>query len=186
MICNICKNSEATIHIQEVANNNIKSLHICENCAKSHGFNNELIDIGFHLMDFLYNFKSLNTNKNNLNMKDLYGKNKNHPAEDENIIKCSECGTTYNQFQDTGKFGCAFCYIAFKEQIKPIIRRIHGKVIHKGTVPEKYKKQLKSIHSILSMNQRLKRAVKREDYKTAADIRDKIRKIKNRLEKKNA
>lgn len=175
MKCDICKGKEATIHIQEVVSNNIKSLHICEKCAKTYGFKNELIDIGFHLMDFLHNFKSsidpkYKNNKINNNKKVI--------IEDENKIKCIQCNTTYDEFLETGKFGCAFCYIAFKEQIKPIIRRIHGKTTHKGDVPQKYKKQLKLINDIKVLNHRLKLAIKKEDFKTAAKIRDKIKKSK--------
>lgn len=186
MKCDICKNSEATIHIQEVINNNIKSLHLCEKCAKTYGFNNELIDIGFHLMGFLHDFKPLKVNQNNgTPLETTFKKNKQIFFEDENIIKCSQCNTTYNEFLETGKFGCAFCYIAFKEQIKPLIRRIHGKVNHKGHGPEKYKKQLKLMRDVRVLNQRLKRAVKKEDFETAADIRDKIKSTKKFPEKGN-
>ena len=183
MKCDICKNSEATIHIQEVVNNNIKSLHICEKCAKIYGFKNELIDIGFHLMDFLHNFKSSDGKKNK---NYLINKNKKTFIEDENIIKCTQCNATYDEFLETGKFGCAFCYTAFKEQIKPIIRRIHGKTIHKGNVPEKYRKQLRIIKDIKNLNYRLKTAVKREDFETAANIRDKIKKSKKLMGGGNA
>ncbi len=180
MKCDICKDKEATIHIQEVVNNNIKSMHICEKCAKKYGFNNELIDIGFHLMDFLHNFKPMKADEKKLNKKNKYP-----IVEDENVIKCSQCNTTYNKFLETGKFGCAYCYTAFRENIKPIIRRIHGKTMHKGNAPEKYKKQLKSMRSILSLNHRLKVAVKKEDFETAADIRDTIKKAKIQMEKEN-
>ncbi len=183
MKCDICEKSEATIHIQEVVNNNNKSMHICEKCAKKYGFSNELVDIGFHLINFLQNFKPLKKNNKNIinkkNKKDLQ-------PEDESIIRCSQCNTTYDDFLRIGKLGCAFCYTAFREHIKPIIRRIHGKIIHKGNVPEKYRKQLKSERNLLSLNNRLKSAVKREDFETAADIRDEVKKIKSRMEKINA
>ena len=81
MKCDICKNKEATIHIQEVVNNNIKSLHICEKCAKSYGLKNELIDIGFHLMDFIHNYK---TGEDKLNNHIHIKKGNNNLLENEN------------------------------------------------------------------------------------------------------
>jgi protein arginine kinase activator len=179
MKCDICKEEEATIHIQEVVNNNIKSMHICEKCAKNYGFNNELIDIGYHLMGFLnksdkFDFK----NSKIVNAKLI----KDNHAE-ENTIKCSHCHTTYDEFLDKGKLGCSFCYIAFQTQIKPIIRRIHGKVKHKGSVPEKYKKQIQLMEKVKQLNRKLKTAIKNEEFEKAAQFRDQINQSQVEMEK---
>lgn len=184
MKCDICKENEASIHIQEVINNNIKTLHICDDCAKTYGFKNGLMNIGFNLMDFFEKFDPFNSEvpfKNEHNLKQ-----KKTLIEDENIIKCSQCGLSYDEFLEKGKFGCAFCYTAFKEQIKPIIRRIHGKVYHKGKVPKKYKKTLKLMQDLKILNSRLRSAVKKEDFEKAAEIRDKIKQLTKKTENEYA
>jgi len=58
MKCDVCKEKEATIHIQEIVNNNIKSIHLCEDCAKVYGIKSSLMDLGFTLIDFISNIAS--------------------------------------------------------------------------------------------------------------------------------
>lgn len=187
MKCDICKEKEATIHIQEIISNNIKTIHICENCAKMYGFKSDIMDMGFNLFNL---FSQMNNNETGKNEKN--DKNKPLPEEhveqqniilEENKLKCPQCSTTYDELLETGKFGCGYCYLAFKEQIKPIIRRIHGTIYHKGKVPEKYKKQIKIANDLRGLNNRLKSAVKKENYEQAAELRDKIKLLAKKLEK---
>lgn len=182
MKCDICKDNEANIHIQEVINNNIKTLHICDSCAKSYGFKNGMMNIGFNLMDFFEKFDPFKT----LEPDKKKNKNKKMIIEDENIIRCSKCSMSYDDFLEKGKFGCAFCYTAFKEQVKPIIRRIHGKTTHKGNFPEKYKETIKYVKEIKLLNNKLNIEVKKENFENAAKIRDEIKKINSLMEKEHA
>lgn len=185
MKCDICKKNEASIHIQEVINNNIKTLHICEECSKAYGFKNGILNIGYNLMDFFEKFDPFKINEDSKEpiKKD---KIKKIAIEDESIIKCLECGTSYDEFLEKGKFGCSFCYTAFKDQIKPVIRRIHGKITHKGKVPEKYKQTIKIMNHLKILNNRMKIAVKKENFEKAAQIRDEIQKVMKEMEKNNA
>lgn len=176
MKCDICKSNESTIHIQEVINNNIKTIHICEDCAKNYGFKNDIMDVGFNLYKL---FSQLSTNEN------LEEKEKTNTLfkKDENSITCPECGISYNEFLEIGKLGCGYCYVAFKDQIKPILRRIHGTIFHKGKIPFKFRKKIKIIKEIKSLNNRLKRAVKKEKYEEAVVLRDKIKSLSREVKK---
>ena len=45
---------------------------------------------------------------------------------------CPACGTTLDDFRSTGLLGCADCYKAFREELTPTVRYIHGKIRHEG------------------------------------------------------
>jgi protein arginine kinase len=52
--------------------------------------------------------------------------------------KCPDCGSkySYSDFKDLDfRLGCAGCYTEFSEELIPLIRRIHGDIIHKGRSP---------------------------------------------------
>ena len=49
--------------------------------------------------------------------------------------KCPVCGLTFEEYSHTGLVGCAACYTAFRDELMPAIRRIHGKTVHKGKHP---------------------------------------------------
>ncbi len=185
MKCDICKEKEATIHIQEVVNNNIKSIHLCEECAKAYGIKSNLMDLGFTLIDLFTNIAT--------------GKIKSQPApshthlpekssepyiHDKFPLKCPVCGETFIEFIETAKFGCGLCYVAFKEKIKPLLRKIHSKAIHKGKIPKKMEPVVKLNQNLKELDNKLKIALKKENYEEAAKIRDQIKKIKLELGEK--
>lgn len=184
MKCDICKANEATIHIQEIINNNIKTIHICENCAKMYGFKNDIMDIGFNLFNIFSQLSKEEAGKEQKTQKPVeLSKKHQNIIDEENKLICPQCNITYDEILETGKFGCGYCYTAFNEQIKPIIRRIHGTIFHKGKVPIKFKKQIKIVRDLKGLNNRLKSAIKKEEYEKAAILRDKIKQLSAQLEK---
>jgi len=172
MKCDVCKENEATIHIQEVVNNNIKSIHLCEKCAQEYGIKNSLIELGFSLIDFFDNFKD---------DKLKFEKNDKDGNNDEPV--CRVCGMPFSEFIDSGKFGCGNCYEEFKDFIKPLLRKIHGSSLYKGEkfpekIKEKFLRKMELNKKLLEMKNKLKIALKEENYKEAAILRDKIKKLK--------
>lgn len=39
-----------------------------------------------------------------------------------NALKCTNCGMTYDEFVDKGKFGCENCYNVFENRIDPVLK----------------------------------------------------------------
>ncbi len=50
MLCGICKTKEATVHLTQIAGENLQKLDVCEDCAKQTGVNDPA---GFSLADLL-------------------------------------------------------------------------------------------------------------------------------------
>jgi protein arginine kinase activator len=106
------------------------------------------------------------------------------PAK-ENIseeMTCPNCGISYNEFQAKGRFGCANDYQEFREELYPLIERIHGRTQHVGKIP--LNSEVSTVHrDIMNLQKEMRAAVENEDYEKAAELRDKINSLKQEIEK---
>jgi protein arginine kinase activator len=93
----------------------------------------------------------------------------------EVIAKCPACGMTWDDFRKIGRLGCGECYKAFKQNLLPLLKRIHGSTRHTGKGPagKAYTATKKS--ELQELRQKLQRAIGAEEFEEAARIRDKIR-----------
>ena len=107
---------------------------------------------------------------------------------------CPTCGTSYEEFVKTSRFGCPDCYEVFDLLISDKIKQLQGSDCHRGKkaknaqTPEA-EETAQSISGeedrTASVEEQIARlyacqqaAVKREDYDEAARCRDEIRKLK--------
>jgi protein arginine kinase activator len=98
------------------------------------------------------------------------------------MIKCPSCGFTYQDFKKVGRFGCSECYEAFKKQLDPLLKRIHGSNRHVGKVPltaDKTVKETSALQVIKGLKMQLEKAVQAEEFEKAAKLRDRIRELED-------
>ena len=72
---------------------------------------------------------------------------------------------------------CAECYQAFQFQLRPLLRRIHGDTRHKGKSPARDGEGVSRSRQMQRLYDELQRAVEREEFERAAEIRDEIKQI---------
>ena len=159
MICNTCGKKEATVHLTEIVNDKMTKLHLCEDCAKAKGAE---MEEHFGLSDLLAGLADLGSS-----------------IEPETIaaVKCPSCGFTYQDFKKVGRFGCSECYEAFRKQLDPLLKRIHGTNRHIGKVPLMAGKSTKEVKDLQALKAELEKAIQTEAFEEAARIRDKIREL---------
>ena len=179
MLCERCKKNQATMRLTRVVNNKKSVINLCADCARETG--NQIpaamegigsILSGLMGLDSLWKTNSLQTGKN--------------------IKKCPVCGMTQEQISREGKLGCSECYITFIDEMRPLLRKIHGNCLHHGSIPqeagaqpvslpdedEKTGKAAESAPSAIDLLQRqMKDAIAREDFEQAAALRDQIKRI---------
>jgi len=156
MLCQACGKNEATVEFTEIVNDEVKQLQLCDACAKKKGIEMEQ---HFSIADFLAGLSEPGTG----------------------VMKCSNCGMTFDDFQRIGRFGCADCYMAFRENIRPLLKRIHGATKHTGkSAKGKGQDGRDNRPEISSLKQRLQIAVDREEFEEAAKLRDLIRDLENK------
>ena len=162
MQCQICNNTEATIHLTEIVDGMRSEMHICEQCATEQGV----------------------AVKSKIPVNELLGNLlASAPADEEMLestqkdIACPHCGFTLGQFQKKALLGCPHDYEVFEKSLSVLIERAHGgKTYHCGKIPSKIPKDEKEQIELSSLCQQLEAAVQAEDYEIAAKLRDKINK----------
>ncbi|MCM8765552.1 MAG: UvrB/UvrC motif-containing protein [Candidatus Omnitrophica bacterium] len=165
MLCDICGKKQATVHVTEIINNQITEMHLCEDCAREKSIQMEQ---QFGVSDLLAGIADLGTTLG-------------EKTKEELKLKCNNCGMTYEDFKKIGRLGCSECYVAFRKNLVPLLKRIHGSIQHLGKAPLKIIKEVKRKSEIDILKEKLQEAIQREEFEEAARLRDKIRE----LEKKN-
>ena len=185
MMCENCGENEANVRYTQIVNGVKKEMHLCEKCAKELGIG----DINFNLdMPFGFsNFFGELLNEYNDSFMPSIALPK--------TLTCDKCGLNFDDFIESGKFGCPNCYEVFEERIDPILKRLHGgnryvgrkakmlnpeneiKVKTKETKEENEENQIEN--KIEGLKRELKQKIKEEKYEEAAKLRDEIKKLEN-------
>lgn len=163
MLCEKCGKNKATTHIHRVVNGVAWDMNLCSCCAHKSGYG-DLGKLDFtNMLGFLLN-------------EDLNAR----PRVDRQE-RCNCCNSAFSDIAQSGMVGCSNCYKVFYNQLLPSIQRIHGKVRHEGKRPRNFRVKVKDKKSTIEeLRKQLEAAVSREDYETAAKLRDKIREIEVR------
>lgn len=184
MLCDDCRENEATVFLKAVVNNKLMEMHLCESCAGKKGLE---LGTGAGMLSLSGLFENLSE----LTKEFL-------PIERKSL-RCSDCGFRYSDFKKTGRLGCPHCYVSFESQLIQLLTRIHGSSRHTG---KKYLRGAASAHAagspsrhqgpvhaqarkdpaaeIESLKIKLKKAVEREDYEMAAKLRDRIKEYESK------
>lgn len=158
MLCESCLKKKATVHYTEIIKNQMVKINLCEDCAKEKG-----IDIysKFTVADLLSGLTDLEGAKT--------------LVEDR---ECPECGMTYGEFKETGRFGCAECYNTFEEMLATLFEAIHKASRHVGKMPKRWSKKGAGEVELKTLEDQLDKAVRAEAFEEAARIRDQIKMLK--------
>jgi len=170
MKCDICKKREATVHLTEIINNKMTKLHLCEQCARE---KSQEMEEHFGLADLLSGLADLVPPSQKPSVK----------TEPQILTKCPACGFTFQNFRKMGRLGCPKCYETFKNQLNPLLKKIHGSESHMGKSPSK--KEVVKDRTVLlaTLRVELEKAVKLEEFEEAARLRDRIRALEGKAGK---
>ncbi|MEE8143396.1 MAG: UvrB/UvrC motif-containing protein [Planctomycetota bacterium] len=157
MICEICREEVATVHLTEIVNNAKKEIHLCETCAQEKGV-------------------AITSQVKNLSIPEFFGQlvESSTQGGEGAQLECGACGMTYQQFRATGKLGCPGDYRVFRKEMDQLLRKIHDSVQHRGKVPSRVNSEISRRKEIEDLKISLKQAVEREEYEMAAQLRDRI------------
>ena len=170
MNCDKCGKNHANVKYTQIINGNKKEMILCEECSRAISLKN--MDLTMDFSDFLgevlLGLEQQRTFPNLLEIKEA---------------KCKRCNFSFEDFINTGRFGCEECYSEFEDKIDPILRSIQGSNKHIGRIGEiqsDYSTQIENEFPNLEIEQlkkKLRKVVKEENYEEAARIRDEIKKL---------
>lgn len=175
MLCDICHQRDATIHLTQVINNDVRKLHLCEACARESGVDVDTPSLTELLLGFGESAE---------------------PSVPAKGRVCPACKLRQSDFKKTGRLGCPECYEAFEQELSPMLRAMHRRVQHVGKHPSRtpaapapakpsaprkaapapveVSKPAQGPEDIAELQRALEAAVAREEYEEAARLRDRI------------
>jgi protein arginine kinase activator len=165
--CDQCREREAVIHLTQIVNEQVTTLHLCEKCAAEKGVESPGSAVKTPLGSFLA----------------AMGKGAEQPPTARSADTCPRCGASFQDFRETGRLGCPDCYRAFESPLRDLLRRLHGSTHHLG---ERYAERaapptpppapdLAVRPDAADLREQLRLAVETENFELAAELRDRLR-----------
>ena len=190
MLCQNCGSNEANVKYTQIINGVKKQMNLCESCAKKLGIDN--MTLNMPSIDFSNFLGGMFDDDMSAFFPSL--------IKPETLL-CEKCGSSYEDFIDSGKFGCDECYNTFTNQIDALLKNIHGANRHvgrdkrmigtskiekadktnvegeKNEIKKETSKEEKNQNKLKELQERLKQEIKEERYEDAAKTRDEIKKM---------
>jgi protein arginine kinase activator len=170
MLCEDCGKREAQVHLTRIINNQKVALALCKECAAARGFHSPLDNNPFPLAEILKHLAQ--------------GAGLAEDLAPGESITCETCKLTFEEFTRQGRFGCGDCYKAFRSQLETIMRKIHGASLHRGRHPAYDIKDEGDVPTVVEeerLDAELRKAIEAEDFERAAEVRDKLKDIRERI-----
>ena len=159
MLCDVCKCNDATVFLTEIANGKMQKVNLCGACSQEKGVEDPK---SFALADLLLGLGAAEEIE------------KGAPSQ-----KCPVCGFTQSDFKKTGRLGCSVCYVTFAEGLGSLLKAMHKGTEHVGKLPQRAHREIELGDRMKALNSDLEKAVKEENYETAASLRDQIKKLEH-------
>ena len=161
MLCTICKEKPATVHLTQIVGDKMQKLDLCEDCAKTKGVNDPS---GFALADIMLGLGAAQE------VEQAVGAD----------LKCPRCGFSQADFKKSGRLGCPECYKTFSEGLTGLIKTMHKGTRHIGKAPEALRSSLQNADRLKSLQKKLNKAIESENFEEAAQLRDELKKMNER------
>lgn len=169
MLCDNCGENEASIRLTQIINGKKTEMMLCEECSKKANLSSMQFEMPIDISNFLGDFISDYEENNYLPFNSI-----------SKQIKCNNCNMSYEEFLNSGKFGCSECYEAFSNKVDLLLNKIQGNARYKGRNcinKEENNKKIEINNELDELKKQLRQAIKEERYEDAAKIRDKINEI---------
>jgi protein arginine kinase activator len=165
MSCEQCHEREAVIHLTQIVNEQVTTLHLCERCAADKGVESPGSQPKTPLGTFLAAMGQELPNQVPA------------PRTGDN---CARCGGSLQDFRESGRLGCPDCYRSFEVPLRDLLRRLHGSTQHVGeryadAEKERALPAMQARPQAAELREQLRLAVETENFELAAELRDRLR-----------
>jgi len=186
MICQICSEHPATVHVTEIpppadgkaqGGPQATQRHLCEACASQLDLPHSPVVAKKHQADI---WKLLQQSARR--------------ARQEANLSCPDCGMTLAEFRSKGRLGCPRDYEVFQKHLEPVLLRVHNATRHEGRVPLDAAGRTQPetsagastgedrLQLLSTLREKLEAAIRNEAYESAAQLRDEIQELEAHLQ----
>lgn len=146
----------ATLHITEIREGNAVAVHLCETCAREYLENSPEGDSPTAASDLASK------------LEELIAETGDSP------LVCPNCGISFGEFRENGRFGCPHDYTEFMSELLPLLENIHEDSKHIGKHPRSMVVGTEEQARLIQLRNEQRQAIEMEDYEAAARLRDEI------------
>jgi len=105
VLCEVCKENDVVITVTEIDGNGVRQVRLCEQCAAERGLQASVAAPPPAVTDFLQSVQQHIS-----------------PSQTD-AVRCSFCSSTLRDFRQTGRLGCPYCYTAFEQSLRELLRK---------------------------------------------------------------
>ena len=163
MKCEACQKAEATIHLTQMIDGEVKKLNLCKACALTSGID---LNSPISITDVLLGL----------------GAQLGVPDTQDFDLSCSRCQMTRTEFKKRSRLGCPECYNAFMGELTAVIKAMHHSGQHIGKIPVCQGQQARIVAKIAALQKDIETAISMEKYEEAAAFRDQIAELKKTIQ----
>ena len=193
MLCQNCGKNEVNFRYTQIVNGVKKEMALCDKCARELGLEGVDFSMPINFSSFFSDFFN-----DAASLLPSFAKS--------NLLECDICKMSFDDFVDSGEFGCGDCYINFADRISPVLKKLHGASKHIGRqyrqaidelednksrfeasqkqkekteskLSKEEKEKIEAENKIVKLKKNLQKAIKEERYEDAAKLRDEIKKL---------
>lgn len=165
MKCECCHEAEATIHLTQVIDSEVKKLNLCQTCALKNGID---LNSPISITDVLLGLGAQPVEK------------QKQSSMSEFDLSCSRCQMTRSEFKKRARLGCPECYNAFMGELSALTQAMHHSRQHVGKIPARQGVEARVAAQVAALQKDIEVAIAKEEYEMAANLRDKIRALKEK------
>ena len=161
--CSVCA-KPAVYHVTVLKEGDVKELHFCEQ----------------HFHDYM-NKPETSSPEESFIESLLPDSELDQELAEADQERCPNCGISYREFRESGRFGCPHDYTLFRERVLPLLENIHNAKQHRGKIPRKSPLDTEQQFRLIQLRKELAQAIELENYEKAAQIRDEIQSLEAAL-----
>ncbi len=160
--CSACGAADGVVDLTHIEGGEVRTRHLCAKCAAEKGIQTPA---------------GLSDSPLGGLLAALGAEPPSFAAASQPAVHCPGCGGTLQDFRDSGRLGCAQCYVAFEEPLKELMRRLHGSTHHTGKayqgpgIPQ----PVAAPEPTHRLKERLRQAIEAERFELAAQLRDQLK-----------
>ncbi len=173
MHCDVCKAKEAEVFLTQIVEGKMQKVNLCKACSNDRGVDDPT---GFALTELLAGLGT-STETEKPALSDSSPGHGSSGSTETAATKCPVCGFTQADFKKTGRLGCSECYRTFSDHLGNLLKAMHKGTRHTGKLPMRIARQHELTERMQGLQDDLQKAVREEDYESAASLRDQIRKL---------
>ncbi len=160
------------MQLTQIVNGQITELVLCESCARNKGlFDPQSLSFAEQFFPEEFKKKVEDIVKELASGRITLSEQEQKGNSEDALVHCPVCDFSLETYRRTGRLGCPDCYNIFARELAEEKAPLADEGAENAATAESPALTLKKLE------QQLQQAIEKEDYETAAQLRDRIREL---------